>query len=158
MSDPENSDPENRPQTLAETTRSGPGRVLIAVYAVFALGATSRSVVQILMQFDRAPLAYILSAFAAVVYIVATVCLGRASATSRRVAVISCTVELVGVLAVGTASVLAPSAFPDATVWSVYGSGYFFIPVVLPILGLLWIRHTARAQAATPKPEPATRP
>jgi hypothetical protein len=58
--------------------------------------------------------------------------------------VISCTVELVGVLAVGTASVLAPSAFPDATVWSVYGDGYFFIPVILPILGLLWIRHTAR--------------
>jgi hypothetical protein len=122
--------------------------VLIAVYAVFALGATSRSVVQILMQFDRAPLAYILSAFAAVVYIVATVCLGRASAASRRVAVISCSVELVGVLAVGTASVLVPSAFPDATVWSVYGDGYFFIPVVLPILGLLWIRHTGRVAAA----------
>lgn len=132
---------------LAATTRSGPGRVLIAVYAVFALGATSRSVVQILMQFHRAPLAYVLSAFAAVVYIVATVCLGRASTTSRRVAVISCSVELVGVLAVGTASVLVPSAFPDATVWSVYGSGYFFIPVVLPILGLLWIRHTGRARA-----------
>jgi hypothetical protein len=130
--------------TLAETTRSGPGRVLIALYAVFALGATSRSVVQILMQFHRAPLAYILSAFAAVVYIVATVCLARASATSRRVAVISCTVELVGVLAIGTASVLAPSAFPDATVWSVYGEGYFFIPVILPILGILWVRHTAK--------------
>ncbi|HJP78674.1 MAG TPA: hypothetical protein VJ914_30645 [Pseudonocardiaceae bacterium] len=134
----------------ARTTRSGPGRVLIAVYAVFALGATSRSVVQILMQFDRAPLAYVLSAFAAVVYIVATVCLGRASATSRKVAVVSCTVELVGVLAVGTASVLAPRAFPDATVWSVYGDGYFFIPVVLPILGLLWIRHTGRVQTQEP--------
>jgi hypothetical protein len=142
------SDQPSDQQKLAETTRSGPGRVLIAVYAVFALGATSRSVVQILMQFDRAPLAYLLSAFAAVVYIVATVCLGRASATSRRIAVISCSVELVGVLAVGTASVLAPSAFPDATVWSVYGSGYFFIPVVLPILGLLWIRHTARIPVA----------
>ena len=131
-------------KSIAETTRSGPGRVLIALYAVFALGATSRSVVQILLQFHRAPLAYVLSAFAAVVYIVATVCLARASATSRRVAVISCTVELVGVLAIGTASVLAPSAFPDATVWSVYGEGYFFIPVILPILGILWIRHTAK--------------
>lgn len=137
-------------EKLARTTRSGPGRVLIAVYAVFALGATSRSVVQILLQFDRAPLAYVLSAFAAVVYIVATVGLGRASATSRKVAVVSCSVELVGVLAVGTASVLAPSAFPDATVWSVYGDGYFFIPVVLPILGLLWIRHTGRVQAQEP--------
>jgi hypothetical protein len=147
------SEPETpTPATLAETTRSGPGRVLIAVYAVFALGATSRSVVQILMQFDRAPLAYLLSAFAAVVYIVATVCLARASVTSRRVAMISCTVELVGVLAVGTASLLAPHAFPDATVWSLYGNGYFFIPVVLPILGLLWIRRTGRTatEATTP--------
>ncbi|HEX3784830.1 MAG TPA: hypothetical protein VHX38_34650 [Pseudonocardiaceae bacterium] len=146
------SEPESQaPATLAETTRSGPGRVLIAVYAVFALGATSRSVVQILLQFDRAPLAYLLSAFAGLVYIVATVCLAKASVTSRRVATISCTVELIGVLAVGTASVLAPSAFPDATVWSLYGNGYFFIPVVLPILGLLWIRRTGRTSTeATP--------
>jgi hypothetical protein len=143
------SEPETQaPVSLAETTRSGPGRVLIAVYAVFALGATSRSVVQILLQFHRAPLAYLLSAFAAVVYIVATVCLVRASVTARKVAMISCTVELVGVLAVGTASTLAPSAFPDATVWSLYGNGYFFIPVILPILGLLWIRRTGRAPLA----------
>ena len=143
---------------LAETTRSGPGRVLIAVYAVFALGATSRSVVQILLQFHRAPLAYVLSAFAAVVYILATICLGRASATSRRVAVISCTVELVGVLAIGTASVLTPSAFPDATVWSVYGEGYFFIPVILPILGILWIRHTAKLSSPRSPAEKTSSP
>ena len=125
-------------------TRSGPGRLLIAVYAVFALSATARSVVQIATKFSDAPLAYVLSAVAAVFYIVATVCLARGSRTSRRVATVSCAVELVGVLAVGTASVLVPSAFPDSTVWSVYGDGYGYVPVVLPILGLLWIRHTAR--------------
>ena len=125
-------------------TRSGPGRLLIAVYAVFALAATARSVVQIATKFSEAPLAYVLSAVAAVFYIVATVCLARGSRTSRRVATVSCAVELLGVLAVGTASVLVPSAFPDATVWSVYGEGYGYVPVVLPILGLLWIRHTAR--------------
>lgn len=129
-------------------TRSGPGRLLIAVYAVFALAATARSAVQIATKFADAPLAYVLSAVAAVFYIVATVCLARGSDTSRRVATISCAVELVGVLAVGTASVVAPSAFPDSTVWSVYGDGYGFVPVVLPILGLLWIRHTAREPAA----------
>ncbi|WP_018685785.1 hypothetical protein [Actinokineospora enzanensis] len=129
---------------LATTTRSGPGRLLIAVYAVFALAACARSGVQLATHFDRAPLAYLLSALAAVVYVVATVCLARGSRTSRRLAVISCTVELVGVLAVGTASLVAPAAFPDATVWSVFGQGYGFVPLVLPVLGLLWIRRTAR--------------
>lgn len=125
-------------------TRSGPGRVLIAVYAVFALAATARSAVQIATKFQVAPLAYVLSAIAAVVYIVATVCFARGTRTSRLVATVSCSVELVGVLAVGTASVLVPTAFPDATVWSVYGQGYGYVPVVLPVLGLLWIRHISR--------------
>jgi cytochrome bd-type quinol oxidase subunit 2 len=136
-------------QEQREATRSGPGRVLIAVYAVFALAATARSAVQIATKFHDAPLAYLLSAVAAVFYIVATVCLGRGSRTSRRVATVSCAVELVGVLAVGTASVLAPSAFPDSTVWSAYGDGYGYVPILLPILGLLWLRHTAK-QAAKP--------
>ena len=128
---------------LATATRSGPGRLLIAVYATFALAATARSAVQIGTQFDKAPLAYLLSAFAAVVYILATVCLARASPRARRIAFISCSVELFGVLAVGTASALDSSAFPDATVWSLYGAGYGFIPVLLPIWGLWWIRKTS---------------
>jgi hypothetical protein len=65
------------------------------------------------------------------------------------VATVSCSVELLGVLAVGTASVLDKAAFPDSTVWSLYGDGYGYIPVILPILGLLWIRHSARAAAKT---------
>ncbi|RLK61261.1 hypothetical protein [Actinokineospora cianjurensis] len=125
-------------------TRSGPGRLLIAVYAIFALAACARSASQISTHFSRAPLAYLLSAFAAVVYVVATVCLARGTRTSRRVAVVSCVVELVGVLLIGTFSLVLPDAFPDATVWSVFGRGYGFVPLVLPVLGLLWIRRTAR--------------
>jgi uncharacterized metal-binding protein len=136
----------SRPTDLRAATRSGPGRALIAVYALFALAATARSAVQLATKFDKAPLAYLLSALAAVIYIVATVCFARASRTSRRVAVVSCTVELVGVLAVGTASVLDKAAFPDATVWSLFGGGYGYVPVVLPILGLLWLRRSGRSQ------------
>jgi hypothetical protein len=132
---------------MAETraaARSGPGRLLIGVYAVFALAATARSAVQIAIQFDRAPLAYILSAVSAVFYIVATVSLARGSRASLMVATVSCAVELLGVLAVGTASVLDRAAFPDATVWSMFGQGYGYVPVILPVLGLLWIRRIAR--------------
>src|SRR3954463_10010203 len=125
------------------TRRSGPGRVLIAVYGVFALAATSRAGVQIATRFHEAPVAYLLSAFAAVVYILATVTLARSGRTSYRVAVASCTIELIGVLAVGTYSLTDRAAFPDATVWSGYGSGYGFVPLVLPVLGLLWLRRTA---------------
>jgi len=46
------------------------------------------------------------------------------------------------VVTIGTLSVLDPGAFPDPSVWSGYGSGYGFVPAVLPILGLLWLRHT----------------
>jgi cytochrome bd-type quinol oxidase subunit 2 len=131
--------------SLAQATRSGPGRLLIAVYAVFALSATARSVVQISTQFHKAPLAYLLSALAAVVYILATVCLSRASRTSRRIATVSCSVELIGVLAIGTASAVFPSSFPDATVWSLFGAGYGFVPVLLPIWGLWWIHRTSQS-------------
>jgi cytochrome bd-type quinol oxidase subunit 2 len=129
---------------LPARTRSGPGRLLIAVYAIFALAATARSAVQIGTRFDEAPLAYLLSAFAGVVYIVATVCLARGNRASRRVATVSIVVELAGVLTVGTLSLLDRQAFPDATVWSGFGSGYGFVPLVLPVLGLWWLRRTGR--------------
>lgn len=132
---------------MSEATRTGPGRLLIAVYAIFALSATARSGVQLVTKFDEAPLAYLLSAFAAVVYIVATIGLARGSRTSRLVATIACTTELIGVLTIGTFSLLDPDAFPHATVWSVYGRGYGFVPLVLPVLGLLWIRRTRTVMA-----------
>ena len=130
------------------STRSGPGVVLVAVYGLLALAATGRSVLQISEYFSRAPLAYLLSALAAVIYVVATVALARGDRTSRRVALVAISVELVGVLVVGLASYLARDAFPDKTVWSHFGSGYGFVPLVLPVLGLLWLRRTARPSSA----------
>jgi hypothetical protein len=134
---------ERAPETSrqAHGRRSGPGRVLIAVYGVFALAAGARAGVQIATRFHEAPVAYLLSAFAAAVYIVATVTLARSGRTSHRIAVTSCSIELLGVLAVGTYSLTDRAAFPDATVWSSYGSGYGFVPLVLPVLGLLWLRR-----------------
>ena len=123
------------------STRTGPGRLLVAIYGLFALSASARAGVQIVTKFDNAPVAYLLSAFAAVVYILATVTLADGSPAARRIAVVSCSVELAGVLAVGTWSLADPATFPDATVWSSYGSGYGFVPLVLPVFGLLWLRR-----------------
>lgn len=127
----------------ARATGRGFGRVLVAVYGVFAIAATARSFVQIATRFDEAPVAYLLSAAAALIYIVATVALARGDRTSRRVAIVAITIELVGVLAVGTISLIVPDLFPSASVWSTFGSGYLFIPLVLPIVGLWWLRRTA---------------
>lgn len=123
-------------------TNSGPGRVLVAVYGIFALAATARAVVQLATKFAEAPLAYLLSALAGVVYIVATLTLARGTSASRRVAVVAIVVELVGVLTVGSLSLADAAAFPRATVWSSYGSGYGFVPLVLPFLGLAWLWRT----------------
>jgi hypothetical protein len=117
--------------------------VLVAVYGVFALAAGARAVVQLSTRFAEAPVAYLLSALAAVVYVVATVALAR---RGRRVALVAISVELVGVLVVGTLSLVDRAAFPDETVWSAYGRGYLFIPLVLPVVGLLYLRRTAREQ------------
>jgi hypothetical protein len=118
---------------------SGPGRLLITVYGIFALAATARAAFQIATQFNEAPVAYLLSAFAAVVYIVATVSLARRGQRWARVAAIAICVELLGVLVVGSLSLFDAAAFPKATVWSIYGQGYGFVPLILPILGLWWL-------------------
>ena len=109
-----------------------------------------------LSDFDRAPLAYTLSAVAAAVYILATWCLARGGPWVR-VGTWACTVELVGVLVVGAASYLFPDAFPDKTVWSHFGQGYGFVPLVLPVLGLLWFRKVERDAAAAERAQTGTR-
>ena len=120
----------------------GFGRVLVVVYAIFAVAAVARSTVQIISRFDEAPVAYVLSAVAAVIYVVATFALARGDKTSRSVATVAIAIEMAGVVIVGIISLLLPDAFPRASVWSNFGSGYLFIPLVLPILGLWWLRYT----------------
>ncbi|TFD74265.1 hypothetical protein E3T54_15980 [Cryobacterium sp. Sr8] len=134
---------ELRPQTAARPNRvTGVGRLLIAVYGVLALAATGRSFVQIVGKYDQAPLAYSLSALAAVVYIVATVALVNRGRGWYRTAWITITFELLGVLVIGTLSLVDPALFPHDTVWSVFGRGYLFIPLALPVLGMWWLaRH-----------------
>jgi hypothetical protein len=134
--------------TTTSSRSTGVGRVLIAVYGVLALAATGRSVFQLFDDFDRAPVAYSLSALAAVVYIVATVALIMPGDVWYRVAWITIGFELLGVLVVGLLSIFDPVLFPAKTVWSTFGRGYGFVPLVLPILGMLWLyRHRARPTA-----------
>lgn len=129
-------------------TGRGPGRVILVVYCIFALAAGARAGVQIATKFTEAPLAYTLSAIAAVIYLVAAIALSRNSPAGRRVALVSIIVELAGVIVVGLLSVFDARAFPDATVWSGFGQGYGYVPLVLPVVGLFWLHRTARPVTA----------
>ncbi len=119
----------------------GPGRVLVALYSLFALAAGARATVQLAGGFSRATLAYALSAVAAAIYLVAAVGLRR---SARRVVLAACSVELAGVVIVGTLTLADPGAFADETVWSAYGQGYGYVPLVLPVLGLTWLTSGAQ--------------
>ncbi|MER6215890.1 MULTISPECIES: hypothetical protein [unclassified Streptomyces] len=135
MPDTTTASPESRKRLV-----SGPGLLLVWLYGVMVVGAVSRSVFQISTDFDRAPLAYSLSATAALVYAFITYSLVRGGDRARRAALVCCAAELAGVLAVGAWTLIRPEAFPDSTVWSDFGMGYLFIPVVLPVTGMLWLR------------------
>ncbi|MGO4460691.1 hypothetical protein AB4039_25915 [Streptomyces sp. M-16] len=119
---------------------SGPGLLLVWLYGVMVVGAVSRSAYQISTEFDRAPLAYALSGAAALAYAFITYSLVRGGEKARKAALVCCAAELAGVLAVGTWTLVRPESFPDATVWSDFGMGYLFIPVILPVTGMIWLR------------------
>ena len=142
--------PEVRADDSSERrTGTGFGRILVTVYGIMALAATARSLYEVTTKFQVAPVAYTLSAVAAVVYIIATITLARGDATSRRIATVAISFELAGVLIVGVLSLVFPSVFQKASVWSWFGLEYLLIPLALPIVGLWWLRKTRPSQ-----PEP----
>lgn len=127
------------PSPPAAPPGAGPRRLLVALYGTFALAATARAGVQIATKFEHSPLSYSLSLLAGLVYIAATVGLMTNRPWSRPLAWAAVSVELIGVLTVGAASFIWPHAFADDTVWTHFGQGYVFIPVVLPIIGVWWL-------------------
>ncbi len=133
--------------TVSKPTRSlGVGRLLIVFYAVFAVSSTARASFQIFTKFEQAPLAYSLSLVSALVYILATVSLAKSGRSWRRIALAAVIFELVGVVTVGSLSFSAPELFAHPSVWSGFGSGYGYIPLALPILGLIWISRAGKAK------------
>jgi hypothetical protein len=131
-------------QAPATGIGKGPGRLLLWLYGMFTVAALSRSIVQICTKFHHAPLAYLLSAVAGVVYAVILVALVKGGEPARRIATVCCSAELLGVLTVGTLTIVDSSAFADSTVWSYYGADYLLLPLALPVAGLLWLRRSAR--------------
>ncbi len=153
---PSSADPP--PQRRGIGAATGPGTLFTLLYGVFAVGATSRSVVQWLTKASHAPLAYALSSLAACVYVAGFLLLLRwGHPGSRRAMRVLCQIELAGVGVIGTLSVLRPDLFPDATVWSRYGLGYLLLPAILPVMVLRWLRRTEAAAQEGNAPSQSTR-
>lgn len=132
---------------MAVSESTGFRTLLVSVYIVLSLAALGRSGYQVATKFDEAPLAYLLSAIAAVVYVVATISLiASTTSTGRKLATWSLLFEAVGVVGIGALSLLRADLFPADTVWSNFGQGYLFIPLVLPFVGLWWLRRRGGAQ------------
>ncbi len=127
---------------------TGLGRALTAVYGIFALAATMRALSQIIREVSVAPVSFILSLIAAIIYIVATVCFVRGSKRSHHAAIACCAIELVGVIAVGILSFMEPHLFPKASVWSGFGVGFGCVPLFLPVLCLWWLFGIGKRVAA----------
>lgn len=125
---------------------SGFGRILVVIYAVFTLSAGARSLYQVIRKFDEAPLSIGLSALSALIYLVATIALAKKGEGAWKVSLIAVGIEMVGVILVGIFSYLQPQHFELASVWSHFGSGYGYIPLVLPMVGLWWLYRTNPAR------------
>lgn len=127
--------------TLDKKT-SGFGRLLVVVYAVFTLSAGARSLYQVIRKFDEAPLSITLSAISALIYLVATIALAKKGEGAWKVSLGAVGIEMVGVILVGIFSYIQPQHFELASVWSHFGSGYGYIPLILPMVGLWWLYNT----------------
>ncbi|GAB3994361.1 hypothetical protein GCM10029992_08500 [Glycomyces albus] len=135
------SSPETDPRRLA----SGFGRLIVLVYVVFAVSAGVRAVYQVATKFDQAPVSYSLSTLAAAIYLVAAVAIIKGA---PRTALTAVGVELAGVLGVGALSYAVPDWFPEASVWSHFGTGYGLVPLVLPVAGLVFLLRRRSAEKA----------
>lgn len=132
-------------RTTGRRTGQGFGRVLVTVYGVLAFAALGRSSYELVAKFGDAPVAYGLSTLAAVVYVVATFALAIGTPLWRAVAWVTVGIEAVGVVTVGGLSLADPDVFGESTVWSGFGQGYGYVPLVLPFVGLWWLWRTSRS-------------
>lgn len=130
----------------AATKNSGFGRLLVVIYGVFTLSAGARALYQVIRKFDEAPLSISLSALSALIYLVATIALAKKGEGAWKVSLLAVGIEMAGVLLIGVFSYLQPQHFELASVWSHFGSGYGYIPLVLPMVGLWWLNKTRPAR------------
>lgn len=112
--------------------------LLTLVYGFWAVAALSRAIYQYLVRRPESFVPTHISAFVGALYLLILLGLRRRSRRAWSITFALLVVELAGVLVVGAVDLIW-RPFPYTTVWSGFGAGYLYIPLVLPIVGIWWM-------------------
>lgn len=133
--------------------------LLRALYLLFAVAAGGRCVVQ--WAAEPVTVATLLTTTACACYLLGHLLVRRCLGTpqGRRLVRAAVAVELLGVVGVGALDAVRPGLV-GSTVWSDFGMGYAFVPVLIPVLMLVAAARaagSARSSSVGHAP-PARRP
>lgn len=136
---PADAAPETSSEKSSESLVSTIGYVLAVSYPVLALSTGVRALYQLLVRTD---IVYyfppLMSAVAAVCYLLATVGFAYRRRWSWWLSVAVLGIETLLTLAVGTWSYVDPELV-GRTVWRHFGEDYGYFPFFQPLLGLIWL-------------------
>ncbi len=120
------------------TPTRGASDALALFYGLWAVSALGRALYQYIVRRPPDLTPTHISAFVGALYLLIIIGLRRRSPRAWWATLALLGIELAGVLLVGTVDVVW-RPFPYASVWSGYGAGYFYMPLILPIAGLWWL-------------------
>lgn len=116
------------------------GYVLGVSYPVLALSTGVRAVYQLAgFKEGASTTAAVLSLVASICYLAASIGFFKRERWAWWLSVCALGFEMSMVLVIGTITTINPDIFGDETVWSRYGMGYGFFPLIQPLLGLIWL-------------------
>ncbi len=130
----------------SSTNVSGPaqlvriiGYILGFSYPILALSGGVRGFYQLFFRADIVnKLGPALSIFAAILYITASFGFVTQRKWAWQLSVGSLIIELIGILTIGTITLINPQAIPH-TLWEGFGADYGYFPLFQPVLGLIWL-------------------
>ena len=127
------------PATDTRRPAYGLGRLVILGYAIVAGLIFYREVARLAELGGQAPLSAVLSVVATLLYVVTAVAVAHNGRRMRRVAWVCTVAGLIGVLGAGLVGLADPDLVVARTVWSEFGAGYAFAPLVLPLVAAFWL-------------------
>lgn len=117
----------------------GLGRLVMAAFWLFGAWVTTNAVIDAL-HWDSGPIGPVVVALVAgIVYLVAALALTHNGRRMRRLGWAAVAVEALGPVLVGLLGMGVPALSDPRSPWGAFGADYWYIPLVLPVIGLVWL-------------------